>query len=235
MATVLKAFGSLGEIAAHVGPDWAAVPQPDLFDQATPSDAVAHLIEYRIYMAGQDYWTNAHAPSVAETRELLELLKARFVAVSRTMQRLSHARELFNTIRSDELTNDGGMHIPTLGWNLPDALEDFLRLDPWQRVVDIINDAHSRLMELIWYDGLAKRFKQPATRRRNPERALWEAILALLQECGVSPSNKYQDLIETIRALHRVFNIEPPNPSNVQFVAYEFRKRPVATNKKAAR
>jgi hypothetical protein len=52
MAVVLKAFGPVEAIVEFVGPDWADVSEPDLFDRPTRTEAVARCIEDRIKAAG---------------------------------------------------------------------------------------------------------------------------------------------------------------------------------------
>jgi hypothetical protein len=70
---------------------------------------------------------------------------------------------------------------------------------------------------------LGKRLEQPATDRKEPERVLWEAIFALLRECGIEPLEKYQPLIHTLRAVHSLLGIDKrPNPGSVGYVKSEF-------------
>ena len=74
--------------------------------------------------------------------------------------------------------------------------------------------------------AIGELLEQPPTNQKNPERVLWEAIFALLRECGVEPLEKYQPLIHTLRAAHLLFGIdEPPNAGSVGYAKSEFLKQ----------
>jgi hypothetical protein len=213
MPEILKAFGPIEAIVEFVGPDWGAVSEPDLFDQPTRSDEVARHVEHRIYAAGLLYWRTWHFPSVAETHNLLAHLEARLAAVAHIMRRrLMHVRNAFNA-------------------PLGPAYEEVPDHDAWQHLDDAIEDAFDRITRLqLPHVNVGDLLEQPATRRKEPDRVMWEAIFTLLRECGVDPLEKYQPLIHTLRAAHRLFGIhELPNPGHVGYVKSEFRKQQPAS------
>jgi hypothetical protein len=209
MPEILKAFGPVEAIVDFVGPDWGAVSEPDLFDQPTRSEEVTRYVEHRICAAGLLYWRTLRFPSVAETHDLLAHLQARLVAVAHIMRRrLMHIRYAFNA-------------------PLGPAYEDVPNHDAWQHLDDAIEDAFDRITRLQLPDvNVGDLLEQPATRRKEPDRVMWEAIFTLLRECGIDPLEKYQPLIHTLRAAHRLFGIhELPNPGHVGYVKSEFRKQ----------
>jgi hypothetical protein len=213
MPEILKAFGPIEAIVESVGPDWGAVSEPDLFDQPTRSQEVARYIEHRIYGTGLLYWRTFHLPSVAETHDLLAQLEARLAGVARIMRRrLMHVRNAFNAPFG-----------PTYE-EVPDH-------DAWQHLDDAIEDAFARITRLQLPDvNVGDLLEQPATRRKESDRVMWEAIFTLLRECGIDPLEKYQPLIHTLRAAHRLFGIhELPNPGHVGYVKSEFRKQQKAS------
>jgi hypothetical protein len=206
------------------------VAQPDLFNEPTPSDAVARCIEHRIYVAGQVYWTTLYLPSVVETRELFDELEAHCEAVGRKIRSLSHAQNAFNAAQGRQDSDTWAVSESQLEF-LPNAVADFVRCNPWQRFDYTIEDALERLAFLKRPGvNLAELLEQPPTRRKDPERVLWEAVFALLQECGVDPMEKYQPVIHTLRAVHRLFGIkEPPSSGHVGYVKSEFLKSAATT------
>jgi hypothetical protein len=210
MPAVLKAFGPINAIADYVGPDWGAVSEPDLFDRPTRTDEVARYIEHRIYAAGRLYWRTSRFPSVADTRELLKDLEARLVAVTRSMRRLLHARNAFNAARGLLGTED----------------EDVPSYDRWENLSLAIEDGWERVAFLRRDDvNVSELLEQPPTNQKAPERVLWEAIFALLKECGIEPLEKHQHLIHTLRAVHLLLGIdERPNAGSVGYVKSEFLK-----------
>jgi hypothetical protein len=212
MAVVLRAFGPIEAIVEFVGPDWEVVSEPDLFDRPTRTEAVARCIEDRIKAAGVVYWRSLRVPSVAETRDLLQDLEGRLVAVGRAMRRLPHARNAFNDLR---------------GLRDVDPEDDDPTYDAWEQLGIAIEDGHDRVAFLRRPDvNLSELLKQPATNQKAPGRVLWETIFALLRECGVEPLEKYQPLIHTLRAAHLLIGIDnPPNPGSVGYVKSEFLKQ----------
>jgi hypothetical protein len=218
MAAVLTAFGPLQAVAEFVGPEWGDVSEPDLFDRPTRTEAVARCIEHRINAAGRVYWKTMHLPTVAETRDLLVDLQAKLDAVHRIMRRVEHARYAFNSAWPAE----------TEDWALDTDAEDGMpEPDKWEHFRDAIEDGWERAAFLLSPDvDLGKRLEQPATDRKEPERVLWEAIFALLRECGIEPLEKYQPLIHTLRAVHSLLGIDKrPNLGSVGYVKSEFLKQ----------
>jgi hypothetical protein len=208
MPTVLKAFGPPEAIVEFVGPDWGAVSELDLFDQPTRSEEVARYVEHRIYEAGRLYWRTVYFPSVAKTRDLLAHLKVRLAAVAHTMQRLPNIRTAFNAPLGPEREEVPGH-------------------DAWEHLIAAIEDGYERtaLLQLPHVD-IGHLLEQPPIQKKEPNRELWEAIFALLWECGIHPLEKHQPLIHTLRAAHRLFGInELPNPGHVGYVKSEFLKQ----------
>jgi hypothetical protein len=215
MAAVLKAFGPIEAIVDYVGPDWGAVPEPDLFDRPTRTDEVARNVEHRMRAAGLLYWRTLQFPSVAETRDLLKDLEGRLIAADRAMHRLLHARNAFNAAH---------------GLLDTDAEDGIREHDRWEHLSAAIEDGWERVAFLRRSDvDVGELLEQPPTKKKVPERVLWEAIFALLRECGIEPLEKYQPLIQTLKAAHLLFGIdEPPNPGSVGYVKSEFLKQQAA-------
>ena len=218
---MLKAFGPIEAIVDYVGPDWGAVSEPDLFDRPTRNDEVARHVEHRIREAGLLYWRATKFPSVAETRNLLDDLELKLGTVHRLMQRLPNARKAFNAARD---------------WSMLDVLDvldadadddDGRERDGWEDLSLVIEEGWIRVRFLLRPDvDLGELLEQPPTNQKNPERVLWESIFALLRECGIKPLEKYQPLIHTLKAAHRLFGIdEPPKAGSVGYVKSEFLKR----------
>jgi hypothetical protein len=211
MAAVLKAFGPMEAIVDYVGPAWGTVSEPDLFDQPTRTEAVSRYIEQRIKAAGVLYYRTLKFPSVAETRNLLQDLEVKLVAVARTMQHLLHARNAFNAAHG--LTEIDAADVP--------------EHDPWENLSVAIEDGLERLAFLKRPNvSVSDLLEQPPTNRKEPERVLWETIFALLRECGIEPLEKYQPVIHTLRAAHQLFGIDKlPNAGSVGYVKSEFLKQ----------
>lgn len=214
LAAVLKAFGPIEAIVDYVGPDWGAVSEPDLFERPTHTDEVARHVEHKIREAGQLYWRATKFPSVAETRDLLDDLEVKLGTVYRLMQRLPNARNAFNVARDEGVLD-------------PDNEDYVPARDEWEHLHLAIEDGWSRIGYLLSPEvNLGELLEQPPTNQKNPERVLWEAIFALLRECGVEPLEKYQPLIHTLRAAHLLFGIdEPPNAGSVGYAKSEFLKQ----------
>ncbi len=233
---VLRGFGPVDPIVDHVGPAWAPISQPDLFDRPTPRETVARYLVYRIYAAGQTYATIRSHPSVVDTRALLEDFKKALIAIDRTKRRLSHVHPAFNRVCSHSAL-DCVEDIVRRGVTRRerDLLEEVLR-DAWERFDDTIEDAWARLT-FLQREDLAAVLGQPAARHKQPETVLWEAIFTLLVECGISPLDKYQPVVETVRAAHRLFGIEAPNTGTFYPAKSKFENRQLTPkqNKKAAR
>jgi hypothetical protein len=179
---------------------------------------VARYIEHRIKAAGRVYWKTLDLPTVAETRDLLEDLQAKLDAVLRIMHRVEHARNAFNSAWPAD----------TEDWPPDTDAEDGIPdQDKWEHLGDAIEDGWQGAAFLLSPDvDLGKLLEQPPTDRKVPERVLWEAIFALLQECGIEPLEKYQPLIHTLRAAHLLIGIDtPPNPGSVGYVKSEFLKQ----------
>jgi hypothetical protein len=217
MAAVLKAFGPLQAIAEFVGPDWGVVSEPDLFDRPTRTEAVARYIEHRINAAGRVYWKTLYLPTVAETRDLLEDFQAKLDAVHRIMRRVEHARNAFNSAWPADRED----------WPPDTDAEDGIPdQDKWEHLRHAIEDGWERAAFLLSPDvNVGKLLEQPPTDRKEPERVLWEALFALLRECGIEPLEQYQPLIHTLRAVHSLLGIDKrPNPGSVGYVKSEFLK-----------
>jgi hypothetical protein len=220
MAEVLKAFGPIEAIVDYVGPDWGAVSEPDLFERPTRTDEAARYVEHRIRTAGLLYWRAAKFPSVSETRDLLDDLEIKLDTVLGLMRRLPNVRNAFNAAWDWDLLDE-------------DADDDRPERDGWEHLNLVIEDGSSRVAFLLRPDvDLGELLEQPPTKQKNPERVLWEAIFALLRECGVEPLDKYQPLIHTLRAAHLLIGIDkPPNPGSVGYVKSEFLKEQASSGK----
>jgi hypothetical protein len=148
---------------------------------------------------------------------LLDDLKLKLRAVLRLMGQLSNARGAFNAARDSSMLE------------VLDVLEpdDGPERDGWEDFNLVIEEGWSRVAFLLRSDlDLGELLEQPPTNQKNPERVLWESIFALLWECGVKPLEKHQPLIHTLRAAHRLFEIdEPPNAGSVGYVKSEFLKQ----------
>lgn len=240
---MLKAFGPIEAIVDYVGPNWGAVPEPDLFERPTRSDEVARHVERKIRAAGLLYWRVSRFRSVAATRELLDDLEIKLSVVYRLMEQLPNVRRAFNAAFDRDVPDSAGYR------DLPDnPREDPYEIDAnlvesevpenekWARLLLAIEDGWSRVGYLLRRDvDLGELLEQPPTNQKTPERVLWEAIFALLRECGVEPLERYQPLIHTLRAAHRLFGIEqPPNAGHLGYVKSEFLKQASeAVNSKA--
>ncbi|MDH2347100.1 hypothetical protein [Bradyrhizobium sp. SSUT77] len=143
--------------------------------------------------------------------------------VYRLMQRLPNARNAFNVARDEGVLDDDN--------------EDYVPArDGWEHLHLAIDDGWSRVGHLLSPDvKLGELLEQPPTNQKNPERVLWEAIFALLRECGIEPLERYQPLIYTLKAAHLLFGIKkPPNSGSVGYAKSEFLKQQASSaNSKA--
>ncbi len=74
----------------------------------------------------------------------------------------------------------------------------------------------------IYYRPLRRRV---ADSRKYLERALiWEPLLDLMHDFGIEDFSRYQDLIETVRALHLALGIDPPDGNSLNQVVYDWRQ-----------
>lgn len=239
LATVLKAFGPVGAIVDYVGPDWGTVSEPDLFERPTRTDEVARHVEHKLRAAGRLYWRVSRFRSVAETRELLDDLQMKLSVVYRRMQQLPNVRRAFNAGRDRDVPDSGWYQDPPDNPWYPHvfdtsvAEEEVPEHEKWGRLLLAIEDGWSRVGYLLRPDvDLGELLEQPPTNQKNPVRVLWEAIFALLRECGIEPLERYQPLIYTLRAAHLLFGIEePPNPNSVGYVKFEFLKQQASSGK----
>ncbi|MEZ2147958.1 hypothetical protein AAE026_37660 [Bradyrhizobium sp. DN5] len=207
--------------------------EPDLFERPTRSDEVARHVERKIRAAGLLYWRVARFLSVAETRELLDDLQIKLGVVYRRMEQLPNVRRAFNAVRDRDVPDSGWYgDSPDNPWypyvfNTSIDEEEVPEHEKWGRLLLAIDDGWSRVGHLLQPDvNLGELLEQPPTNQKNPGRVLWEAIFALLRECGVEPLEKYQPLIHTLRAVHLLFGIEePPNAGHLGYVKSEFLKQ----------
>lgn len=231
LAAVLGAFGPIEAIVDYVGPEWGAVSEPDLFDRPTRANEVARHVEHRIREAGLLYWRAAKFSSVAETRELLDDLEVKLGTVVKLMWRLPNARRAFNAAGDRDVSDSGWYQDspdnPWYPYVFDTSVDDEVpEQEKWGRLLLAMEDGWSRIGYLLRPDvNLGELLEQPPTNQKTPERVLWEAIFALLRECGVEPLERYQPLIHTLRAAHRLFGIEqPPNAGHLGYVKSEFLK-----------
>ncbi len=133
------------------------------------------------------------------------------------MRRVEHARNAFNSA----WPTDGEDRPP--GTDAEDGIPDQAK---WEHLRDAIEDGWERAAFLLIPDvDVGKLLEQPTTDRKEPERVLWEAMFALLRECGIEPLERYQPLIHTLRAVHSLLGIDKrPNPGSVGYVKSEFLK-----------
>jgi hypothetical protein len=141
------------------------------------------------------------------------------------MNRLPHTKAALNAARLLRViaTKHGVTDVPDVPSRAALVGTEDRKSDVWQRFIELTEECYADIGFLLRKRNLSEMLELPPTKRKHPERVLWEALFALLWEFRVRPLEKYQPLIRTLRAVHLLFGIDkPPHAGSVGYVKNHF-------------